>query len=266
MLLLAAFAPRERVPEGQVEVWQLDVGQGLAFILRTRHHAMLYDAGPAMGDFDLGERVVLPSLHKLGVRQLDLMLLSHADADHAGGARAVQRGLPVLRVLSGEASALPAVLQAQSCGSGERWQWDGVNFSLWQWHDAGDSNQDSCVLLVEAQGEKLLLTGDLDARGERAWVRDWQAGQVDWLQSPHHGSRSSSSEALLSATAPRGVLISRGRYNAFGHPHPEVMARYRTHGIQAYDNVEHGALRLRLGAFGEPEGLRAQRRFWREPR
>ncbi|MCE6984085.1 competence protein ComEC, partial [Pseudomonas frederiksbergensis] len=85
--------------------------------------------------------------------------------------------------------------------SGEGWQWDGVNFSLWQWHDAGDSNQDSCVLLVEAQGEKLLLTGDLDARGERAWVRDWQAGQVDWLQSPHHGSRSSSSEALLSATA-----------------------------------------------------------------
>ncbi|MNG07539.1 ComEC family competence protein [compost metagenome] len=122
------------------------------------------------------------------------------------------------------------------------------------------------MLLVEAQGEKLLLTGDLDARGERAWARDWQAGRIDWLQSPHHGSRSSSSEALLKATAPRGVLISRGRYNAFGHPHREVMARYRTHGIQAYDNVEHGALRLQLGVFGEPQGLRAQRRFWREPR
>lgn len=70
----------------------------------------------------------------------------------------------------------------------------------------------------------------------------------------------------MKATTPRGVLISRGRYNAFGHPHPEVMARYRTHGIQAYDNVDHGALRLRLGVFGEPEGLRGQRRFWREPR
>lgn len=266
LLLLAVFAPRERVPVGQVEVWQLDVGQGLAFVLRTRHHAMLYDAGPAMGDFDLGERVVLPSLRKLGVRKLDLMLLSHADADHAGGARAVQRGLPVLRVLGGEAAALPEVLKAQPCSSGEHWQWDGVGFSLWQWHEAGDSNQDSCVLLVEAQGEKLLLTGDLDARGERAWARDWQAGRIDWLQSPHHGSRSSSSEALLKATAPRGVLISRGRYNAFGHPHREVMARYRTHGIQAYDNVEHGALRLQLGVFGEPQGLRAQRRFWREPR
>ncbi|SDQ51039.1 competence protein ComEC [Pseudomonas sp. UC 17F4] len=266
LLLLAVFAPRERVPQGQVEVWQLDVGQGLAFVLRTRHHAMLYDAGPAMGDFDLGERVVLPSLRKLGVSKLDLMLLSHADADHAGGARAVQRGLPVLRVQAGEAAALPEVLQAQPCSSGERWQWDGVSFSLWQWQDAGDSNQDSCVLLVEANGEKLLLTGDLDARGERAWARDWQATTVDWLQSPHHGSRSSSSEALLKATTPRGVLISRGRYNAFGHPHPEVMARYRTHGIQAYDNVDHGALRLRLGVFGEPEGLRAQRRFWREPR
>lgn len=265
LLLLAVIAPRERVPHGQVEVWQLDVGQGLAFVLRTREHTLLYDAGPAMGDHDLGERVVLPTLHKLGIRQVDLMLLSHADADHAGGALAITRGMPVRAVQAGEAAKLPSALQAQACSSGHRWQWDGVGFSLWQWQGARDSNQDSCVLLVEANGERLLLTGDIDAAGERAWVRDWQATRVDWLQAPHHGSRTSSSQALLTATAPRGVLISRGRHNAFGHPHAEVMQRYWTNGIAAFDSAVHGALRLQLGTFGEPQGLRSQRRFWRGP-
>ncbi|WP_166367008.1 DNA internalization-related competence protein ComEC/Rec2 [Pseudomonas akapageensis] len=264
LLLLAAFAPQGKIPPGEVEVWQLDVGQGLAFILRTRQHAMLYDAGPALGGADLGERVVLPVLRRLGVRELDLMLLSHADADHAGGAPAVMRGLPVKRVLSGEAAALPAMLQAQPCVSGERWEWDGVSFSLWQWSQAGDSNQDSCVLMVNAQGERLFLTGDMDARSERAWLQSAQATQVHWLQAPHHGSRSSSSRPFLEATAPRGVLISRGRHNAFGHPHPQVMARYRALGIATYDNVEQGALRLQLGSYSVPQGLRAQRRFWRD--
>jgi competence protein ComEC len=187
------------------------------------------------------------------------MLLSHADADHAGGAPAVMRGLPVARVLSGEAAALPAVLGAHPCISDERWEWDGVRFSLWQWAQAGDSNQDSCVLMVEARGERLFLTGDMDARSERAWLQSEQATRADWLQAPHHGSRSSSSQPFLEAVAPKGVLISRGRHNAFGHPHPQVMARYRV-----YDNVEQGALRLQLGRFSGPEGLRAQRRFWRD--
>ncbi|MNF28364.1 ComEC family competence protein [compost metagenome] len=264
LMMLAVFAPQPKIPHGEVEVWQLDVGQGLAFILRTREHAMLYDAGPAFGGSDLGERVVVPALRRLGVRELDMMLLSHADADHAGGAPAVLRAMPVGRVLSGEAQGLPAELRAQPCSSGETWQWDGVLFSLWQWAEAGDSNQDSCVLRVEAKGERLLLTGDIDARGEQAWLQATEDPGVDWLQAPHHGSRSSSSRRFLEATAPRGVLISRGRHNAFGHPHPQVMARYRALGIATYDSVEQGALRLQLGRFAAPEGLRGQRRFWRE--
>lgn len=265
LLLLAAFAPRAEVPAGQLEVWQLDVGQGQAFVLRTRQHTMLYDAGPATGGSDLGERVVVPTLHKLGVRRLDLMLLSHAHADHAGGALAVQRGLPLARVVAGEAAQAPAPLQAQACVSGERWQWDGVQFSLWHWDEAGDSNQRSCVLRVEAAGETLLLTGDIDARAERAWLRGPMAGQVDWLQAPHHGSRTSSSQAFLERTRPRGVLISRGRHNAFGHPHPQVMARYQALGIDVHDSAVQGAVRLLLGRFGEALGQRSQRRFWREP-
>ena len=117
----------------------LDVGQGLAVLVRTQKHEVLYDAGPRFGEFDTGERVVLPSLRALDVRGLDLLLLSHADSDHAGGAVAIKRGLPVGRVISGEPYKLARSLQAQACAA-ESWQWDGVHFSTWQWPNAVNGN------------------------------------------------------------------------------------------------------------------------------
>lgn len=264
MLLLAVFPPREPVPHGQVDVLQLDVGQGLALILRTRHHTLLYDAGPRSGAVDLGARVVLPSLKRLGVGALDMMLLSHADADHAGGAAAVARVLSIKRVVGGETEGLPALLDTQPCISGEQWAWDGVSFELWQWPDAVDGNPKSCVLHIQANGERLLLTGDIDRAAEQAFLASTLAVPTDWLQAPHHGSRSSSSWPFLQRLAPKSVLISRGRGNAFGHPHPQVVERYQALGTQVYDSAEQGAVRLRLGAFAPPIVARSQRRFWRE--
>ncbi|EJM79815.1 DNA internalization-related competence protein ComEC/Rec2 [Pseudomonas sp. GM60] len=263
LLLLLVFPPRPLLPEGIAEVWQLDVGQGLAILVRTRHHTLLYDTGPRFGDFDLGERVVLPALRKLGVNELDLMLISHADADHAGGARAVANGLPIKLVLSGDPLALPAELHADACESGRQWSWDGVRFQLWQWPSATDRNQKSCVLQIEANGERLLLTGDIDSAAERALLDSPLAVPTDWLQAPHHGSRSSSSMALLTALQPKAVLISRGNGNSFGHPHPTVMARYKKRGMEIHDSAEQGAIRLHLGRFHPPWTMRQERRFWR---
>lgn len=265
LMLVALWTPREVLPEGQVEVLQLDVGQGLAVLLRTRNHSLLYDAGPARGDSDLGESVVLPTLRKMGVGRLQVMLISHAHADHAGGAAAVYRGLPIERVLAGEPAELPVALQAQPCGVGEGWQWDGVRFSLWQWAGAASSNDRSCVLLVEAGGERLLLAGDMERGAERAWLAAHGELRVDWLQAPHHGSRSSSTEPFIRALAARGVLISRGQHNGFGHPHVQVIERYQRHGLAVHDTAVEGALRLRLGRQGEVEGQRGQRKFWRDP-
>jgi competence protein ComEC len=263
LLLLLVFPPRQLLPEGTAEIWQLDVGQGLAILVRTRHHTLLYDAGPRFGDNDLGERVVLPTLRKLGVSALDLMLISHAHADHAGGAQAVAKGLPVKRVLSGEPLELPVALQAEACESGRQWTWDGVQFSLWQWAAARESNPKSCVLQIEANGERLLLTGDIDTAAERALLDSPLAVPTDWLQSPHHGSRSSSSPALLAALQPAAALISRGQGNAFGHPHPTVIARYRQRGMAIHDSAEQGAIRLQLGQFKPAWTMREERRFWR---
>lgn len=264
LLLQLLFSPQQRPEPGQAEVWLLDVGQGLAVLVRTHQHDLLYDAGPRFGDFDTGERVVLPSLRALDVRGLDLLLISHADNDHAGGALAMQRGLPVRQVLSGEAASLPTQLAAAACVSGQQWQWDGVHFSTWRWAGAVTGNQASCVLRVEANGERLLLTGDIDSQAERALLDSGQDLRAEWLLAPHHGSRSSSSADFLVQVAPSAVLFSRSRHNAFGHPHAEVIARYQAISAQLYDTATHGAVRIRLGAFEQAQGLRDQARFWRE--
>ena len=265
LLLLLIFPPRPEIPEGVADIWQLDVGQGLAILVRTRHHTLLYDAGPRFGDNDLGERVVLPTLRKLGVDGIELMLISHAHADHAGGARAVAQGLPVKHVLGGEPAELPNEWQAAGCESGRRWTWDGVNFELWQWAHASESNPKSCVQQIEASGERMLLTGDIDMAAERALLESPLAIPTDWLQSPHHGSRSSSSMALLDRLRPKAVLISRGQGNSFGHPHPTVLARYQKYGMAIYDSADQGAVHLQLGRFEAPRSMRLERRFWRDP-
>ncbi|MNT69439.1 ComEC family competence protein [compost metagenome] len=88
---------------------------------------------------------------------------------------------------------------------------------------------------------------------------------TDWLQAPHHGSRSSSSMALLNVLQPKAVLISRGQGNSFGHPHAVVIARYRNRGTAIYDSAQQGAVHLQLGRFEPPRAMRQERRFWRDP-
>lgn len=258
------FPPSSGPAEGLAQIWVFDVGQGLSVLVRTREHALLYDAGPRYGDFDIGERVVFPSMRSLGLSRLDLMLLSHADSDHAGGALSIQRQMPPARVISGEPERLPRLKGVGPCRSGERWEWDGVSFMLWQWPMARNGNQLSCVLLIEAKGERMLLTGDIDVQAEHALMASEMPINVRWLLVPHHGSRSSSSSAFIEATGAEGALVSRGMHNAFGHPHPEVVARLRASGAQVHDTAEQGAMLIRLGSFGTVQGLRAKRRFWRE--
>ncbi|SDO52398.1 competence protein ComEC [Ectopseudomonas guguanensis] len=264
LLLPALLLPSKQLLDGRADVWVLDVGQGLAVLVRTREHALLYDAGPRFGDFDTGERIVLPSLRALNVRHLDLMLLSHADNDHAGGALAIQAGMPVRRVISGEPQRLADALGAEACESGQSWQWNEVTFRLWQWQRASSGNQLSCVLQIEAAGERLLLTGDIDVQAERALMQADFPLASHWLLAPHHGSRTSSSQAFIDAVEAQHVLITRSRHNAFGHPHPQVLERYRAAGVEVHDTALDGALHLRLGEHAAARALRREPRFWRE--
>ncbi|MBF3016612.1 MBL fold metallo-hydrolase, partial [Pseudomonas aeruginosa] len=212
------------------------------------------------GDLACG---VVPVLRSLDLRRLDGLLLSHADNDHAGGAPTVASRFPPVWLVSGEPARLPSPLFADSCDE-RSWSWDGVVFEQWAWAQAGDSNDRSCVLRVEADGEVLLLTGDISRAAEHAWLARQADPRVDWLLAPHHGSRSSSGVAFVLRTRPRHVLVSRGWRNAFGHPHGEVMERYARVAAQVHDTARDGALTFLLGSRGGARRERDSAHFWRE--
>lgn len=258
------FPSAKQVEYGQAQVWVLDVGQGQAIWIKTAEHSLLYDAGPFVSSFDAGERIVLPVLRGYGQTDVDQLLISHADADHAGGAQAILEGLTVAQVVSGQPDEHPRSFAAQACTQ-EQWQWDGVLFSRWQWAHGKDNNQKSCVLMLQAQGERMLLTGDLDAAGEAALLLDWPQLQVDWLVAGHHGSRTSTSAHFVQALAPKYAVISRGKHNSYGHPHPEVLANLQDHQVQIYDTAQDKAVRVSLGRHQPAWTMAMQARFWRDP-
>ena len=250
------------IADGQAQVWVLDVGQGQAVWVKTARHSLIYDAGPFMSGFDAGERMVVPVLRGFAQTHLDMLLISHADADHAGGAQAIIDAVQVKQVISGQPTEHPLHFAAQSCTE-QQWQWDGVWFWRWQWQNGKDSNQKSCVLLIDAQGERLLLTGDLDAAGEAALLADWPWLKVDWLVAGHHGSRTSTSRRFVQGITPQYALISRGKHNSYGHPHPSVLANLQREQVRIYDTAEDKAVQIYLGRYAEAWTMAMQSRFWR---
>jgi competence protein ComEC len=243
------------------------VGQGLSLLVRTAEHALLYDAGPSYaGGLDMGEATVVPALRGLGVQRLDAFVISHGDNDHAGGAGAVRRALnPTL-------SYAPNGWQSDShalCESGIAWQWDGVRFAFLHPspHFPYLGNDSSCVLRIDTASTSILLPGDISAVVEQRLLRDMADElDVDWLLVPHHGSRSSSSETFIDAVSPRVALVAVAHGSRFGHPHAEVVERYRQRGISLASTADSGALRVQLDGENQVEGRReTHRRFWHEP-
>jgi len=252
-LLLPLLAPPlQRPAPGSFEVVVADIGQGTAALVRTREHLLLYDTGPRYtAEADAAQRVLLPLLRSRGERQIDLLMLSHSDTDHVGGAASLLAQLPV-RALS---SSLPdghALLRADvpqgRCLAGQAWDWDGVRFELLHplpgdYAQASRPNALSCVLRVQTRdGRSLLLSGDIEAAQEAALLA--RAGprlRSQVLLVPHHGSRTSSTEAFIGAVAPGTALVQAGYRSRFGHPAPEVEARYRALGVELLRSDRCGA-------------------------
>jgi competence protein ComEC len=265
-VLLAS--PQPRPDEGEFWVTVFDVGQGLSVLVQTREHALLYDSGARLSSgFDLGEAVVHPALVTLGVPRLDVLLLSHADNDHAGGAQAIVRHMPVDRVIAGQQEDQQPSLHAIACRPGETWSWNGVKFNIvYSAPHPAPANERSCVLRVSSGESGVLLTGDIGIRGEYQMLgRELSA---DLLLAPHHGSRTSSSYAFVRAVEPRWVVFSAGHNNRFNHPHPNVVARYRELAVEPVYTSLAGALRFTFDghAGGQQKwGWRdSTRRFWHE--
>lgn len=269
LLFLPLLWPQRELPApGGFQAWTLDVGQGLSMVIRTAHHALVYDAGARYpSDFDLGEAAVLPSLHALGIEHVDLIVASHADNDHAGGIPAVVADFPEAQRMSGEPEKLPVAMDA--CEAGRSWRWDGVSVRVLPSGGAGGvANDRSCVLLVEGSGGRVLLTGDITSAIEPTVAAAIAPGPPLVLSVPHHGSRTSSSPAFIQATAPVLALVSAGWRNRFHHPNPTVMKRYDDAGVPWLNTAVSGAIRVDVPPDAPPfvaqTWRQRQSRYWRE--
>ncbi|MBI5722149.1 MAG: DNA internalization-related competence protein ComEC/Rec2 [Burkholderiales bacterium] len=277
-LMLPLVAPAvPRPAEGRFELVALDVGQGTAAFVRTRHHLLVYDTGPAPSpESDAGSRLVVPLLRRRGEPHIDLLMLSHRDADHVGGAAAVLAALPVRALSSSLEEVHPLLAQARAagadvrrCAAGQQWLWDGVRFEVLH-PGAADhelpgvkSNALSCVLRVTAaDGASALLTGDIEAAQE-AELRERDASRVraQLLLVPHHGSRTSSTPGFIDAVAPAFALVQASYRSRFGHPAADVVARYEARGITLARSDRCGALTLAPGGALRCERETA-RRYW----
>lgn len=269
LFLPLLWPPRPQLHDGAFQVWVLDVGQGLSVLLRTRDHALVYDAGAWYpSGFDLGDAVVLPAIHALGISHLDLLMISHGDNDHAGGAVAVARAFPQAPRYAGEPARMRVPMR--QCVAGKTWQWDGVHFRVLNPAPGGGDrgNDSSCVLLVEGRGGRLLFTGDISSRTEPAVAAALGRGPPPVLLVPHHGSSSSSSAPFIAAVKPPLALISAGWHNRFGHPRADVLARYAEAGVPVFNTAVEGAIAVDFPADArprrEPGWRRQQARYWRE--
>jgi competence protein ComEC len=271
MLPAVALPPPAPAP-GEAWITTLDVGQGLAVLVRTANRALLYDAGPAFGaEADSGERIIAPYLRALGVERLDAMIVTHNDNDHAGGAASVIENFEVEALLTSLPAGHPllgSVASAQRCAAGSAWQWDGVRFAILHPEGAAarakKSNDLSCVLKVSAGARSMLLTGDIEKPAEAELLkRDTAVLAADVLLVPHHGSRTSSTVEFLAAVGARTAVLPVGYRNRFGHPNADVMQRL---GGTIYRTDHDGAVTVRFSQDVIDIGGERQerRRYWHD--
>jgi competence protein ComEC len=271
--LFLVFPPPPALGTARVTV--LDVGHGLAVVVQTHGHALLYDTGPAYGPgADAGNRVVVPFLRAAGVSRLDGMIVTHDDVDHSGGALSVLQALPVDWMMTSLPDMDPLLFSADAalrCRGGVKWEWDGVRFEMLHPNDDGDArrvkdNDRSCVLRVATAAGSVLLPADIESRSESELVlHQAPALAADVLVVPHHGSRTSSTAPFVAAVGARSAVFTVGYRNRLGHPHAEIVDRYVGSGARLYRTDMDGAVLIDLPSVGAVQLQRyraVHRRYW----
>ncbi|MCP3868244.1 MAG: DNA internalization-related competence protein ComEC/Rec2 [Gammaproteobacteria bacterium] len=280
LLMLLPLALHSPVKPGKEEVWLdlLDVGQGLAMVIRTSGHTLVYDTGPRYSSsFDTGSAVLIPFLHAQGIKKIDKVVLSNGDEDHKGGFTSLSRRFPIGQVLSGEPGRIEGS-SADLCLAGKQWIWEGARFQILHPDDRSSwvGNDASCVLSVESAGGRILIAGDIEKSAERRLVSKYKDYlDTDLLLVPHHGSRTSSTKALVAAANPGFALVAAGYLNRYRFPKAEIVSRWEAQGARVMTTAEYGSISFRLSPGKGIEGPYAYRethgRYWshkpgRDPR
>jgi competence protein ComEC len=294
MLLLLVFAER---PKFGLRVTVLDVGQGLAVVVETQRHSLVYDSAlqysPA---FSAGSGIIAPYLWRRGWSAIDMTLISHEDRDHSGGFAGLQQVLPSRQIMTGPGVAYTGTILDGAtpviCRRGTQWRWDGALFEILapveaQGQSASTSadksanksanltdsnltgNDSSCVLRIRWRDITLLLPGDIESTAEYQLLDSGRlsgSAPVDLLVAPHHGSKTSSTPRFVHQLRPKQVVFSAGYQHQFGHPHPSVSKRYGEVGSDLWNTAEQGAITFEWLLSGELEITAARRqaqRWWR---
>ncbi len=251
VLLLPLVLPRgSNVPAGAVDIWVLDVGQGTAVLVHSAEHSLLYDTGGGSDTFTIAESVLLSVLRRLGIKQLDTLVISHADNDHSAGAMWLKQRYPNLQSISSDPR-----FGETSCVAGMSIDWpleagrvlEAQFLAPFSATERRLSNDSSCVLQLRIGSHRVLLPGDIEAARERELVRVYAAElAADVLLLAHHGSNTSSTHAWLKHVRPRLGIASAGHANRFSHPHPRVLERLAQHGVTVLNTAHDGAILLRF--------------------
>ncbi|MBC8063518.1 MAG: MBL fold metallo-hydrolase [Chlorobia bacterium] len=249
----------------------LSVGQGDCTVWQDGSTTVLIDVGPKTREgYDAGERIVLPKLRKMGIRNVALILVTHPDADHVGGLRAIRRRFPMAKVVASarfkEHGEMLWWLKEAGVPVGEvvwvedrsrvRFNRTSLEIVSPEWAPGLNDNEGSLFVRLESGRSSAILTGDAFlATEERLQKRlDWRA-QI--LKVGHHGSRTSTSESFLKSIEARWAVVSCGRDNRFDHPHKSVMEILRRH-VDVFRTDMQGDITFEAG----PEGFAMNQSPW----
>jgi len=226
-------------------IWQvdtLDVGQGLATLIVKNGKGILYDTGPAWQGGNMAELEILPYLQREGIT-LEKLILSHDDNDHAGGASTILKAYPKVEFITPSRKNY-GENHRTFCTAGRDWDWQGLHFQILSPHSIVEraDNPHSCVILVDDGKHRVLLTGDAETKNEQIFART--LGKIDVLQVGHHGSKTSTSEYLLSQVRPDVAIISSGRWNLWKFPHYLVIERLQRYKSAVENTAISGQVRI----------------------
>ncbi|CDZ78937.1 ComEC family competence protein [Legionella massiliensis] len=242
----AIFPSYRTLAQGEAWIDILDVGQGLAVVVQTAKHILIYDTGMKFYQAgDMAKSVIIPYLNTLGIKKLDKVIISHPDLDHRGGLPSLEEKYPIAELLVDKVSFYH---RGKGCHSYPAWVWDGVRFEFLAISQKfRDKNNSSCVLKIQNQAGKVLLTGDIERLAEDYLVRTYgERLRADILLIPHHGSKTSSSLAFIKAVAANSAIISAGFDNRYHFPHKQTIETLQKERVTIYNTADCGMVTIGL--------------------
>lgn len=238
----------------------LDVGHGLSLVLEKNNQVVVYDLGNAWQGGSIVESLLIPTLNQRGVHEVEGVIVSHFDSDHAGGYPALLENYNPKWIRASQninqqtQSTVQVQSNIQTCTLEEAWNWQGLEFEvLWPPQRVKRAyNPHSCVVRIfEPNSEfSMLLTGDIERVSEWLLAREGQRLKSDVMLVPHHGSNSSSIKPFIEAVSPQLAVASLAKGNQWGMPSKSVIERYHETGSAWLDTGESGQITITISQEG----------------